>query len=104
MRGFAPGEQPGQEAGLLAQLGTWQATRQVREPTCPQMSLFTCAAVAPTACAPSLSVGAGLGAAGGSPGVGHRKKVFTSSRASSETLRCVNASFLLHTSSLAGSA
>lgn len=40
----------------------------------------------------------------GLPGLGHGKKVFTSSRASSETLRCVNASFLLHTSSLPGSA
>lgn len=40
----------------------------------------------------------------GLPGVGHGKKVFTSSRPSSETLRCGNASFLLHTSSLAGSA
>lgn len=40
----------------------------------------------------------------GLPGVGHGKKVFTSSRASFETLRCMNASFLLHTSSLPGSA
>lgn len=71
---FAPGEQHGQEAGLLAQLGTWQAMRQVSEPTCPQMYLFICAVVAPTACAPSLSVGAGLGAAGGSPWGGTREE------------------------------
>lgn len=36
--------------------------------------------------------------------VGRGKKVFTSVWTSSETLRCVNASFLLHASSLAGSA
>lgn len=40
----------------------------------------------------------------GLPGLGCGKKVFTSVWTSSETLRCVNASFLLHASSLAGSA